>query len=524
QEQITRELARAGGALAGAVETVDEGYDLGDRVVLVRTTRFSVNDPAAVRRASPTLNRFMASRRTPASTNALSLPDVQAGLARARQEYASRPPNDPLRRAAEQGDAQLVAAITSGVGEMEVIDTFVLPTQPMPENNGVLQLPVEVDGRWDYARLRNGGLQPLRPTTAVSPLQTGVTSQVGVTASVQTIGGVQNRAAEGGVLERTYEFLSGFTWGRTWEWERRWNYASGFFRVSFKAGLGFGVRIPSRATVRMSPQSQLLVGVREQDAAFNTEVSFETVDGDADFYRRAGLASSRVFEGNELVMQATAGFGYKFRALWHDWAHEPLRERGFDYNQNFRAPMSANWSPVAEVFVPPNLTRSEVNLGVMGGSASIGVQLAAKGRVRATYRSLIQGQVAPSMTNNLTRPEHTLEWANPGQPLRFVTALPVPPNPSVTQSRTYGFELGDVHYTTDWSLVPGIRVNFWVGVHAAGEFFGRTFETTVWLDSFRIHLGNTTLGPHDGTTRWRRDEGGRRNFRQSVGAVSNEGG
>ncbi|MCB9620252.1 MAG: hypothetical protein H6724_12495 [Sandaracinus sp.] len=53
------------------------------------------------------------------------------------------------------------------------------------------------------------------------------------------------------------------------------------------------------------------------------------------------------------------------------------------------------------------------------------------------------------MTNNLTRPEHTLEWANPGQLLRFVTALPVPPNPSVTQSRTYGFELGDVHYTTD---------------------------------------------------------------------------
>ncbi|MCB9620253.1 MAG: hypothetical protein H6724_12500 [Sandaracinus sp.] len=381
QEQLTRELARAGGALAGAVETVDEGYDLGDRVVLVRTTRFSVNDPAAVRRASPTLNRFMASRRTPASTNALSLPDVQAGLARARQRVREPPPNDPLRRAAEQGDAQLVAAITSGVGEMEVIDTFVLPTQPMPENNGVLQLPVEVDGRWDYARLRNGGLQPLRPTTAVSPLQTGVTSQVGVTASVQTIGGVQNRAAEGASSSAPTSSSPGSRGAARGEWERRWNYASGFFRVSFKAGLGFGgVRIPSRATVRMSPQSQLLVGVREARRGVQHRGLVR------DRRRRRGLLPSRRPRVLACVRRQRAGHasdrGLRLqvpRALARLGARAALRERGFDYNQNFRAPMSANWSPVAEVFVPPNLTRSEVNLGVMGGSASIGVQLRREG-------------------------------------------------------------------------------------------------------------------------------------------------
>jgi hypothetical protein len=311
----------------------------------------------------------------------------------------------------------------------------------------------------------------------------------------------------GGSLSRSYEFVNGFTLGRTWEWERRWNYPSGFFRVTFKAGLGFGLRIPIRAHVTMTPGTIRVVDHRDQRSEYATSVRYETLDADSAFYSRAGMSQQQLFEGKELVLTAYVGYGYKFRALWTDWAHQPYVEHGIDYGQDFVPPHSANWQTIAPLFIPAELTRTAIDLGVLAGRIEAGVQLAARGRISGVFRSYVDGERVPTRFGNAESSEWRRDFTSSQQVLNFGASIPFLTS-SASASRTYGYELGDLRYTSEWSVAPGVRVSVRAGVRG----FSRTFNRTVWIEAARVEIGSHTFDTHAGTRRYAGEQVGRKYF------------
>ncbi|MCA9577135.1 MAG: hypothetical protein KC668_16945 [Myxococcales bacterium] len=510
QDALRSQLTAARGATLGAVETHDEVYDLGDRVAVVRTTRFVVANVAVAQRGSPVLRTYFQARGAQPAT---ITPEVRAGLAEMRAELQRAPAGHPLRAAADQGDDALLAAIARGEGELEVVDTFVLPSAALPTRNGAVLLPANSGSRYEYANMREVmRIPPVRDFTQPSM----VASQMPDAVSVEVNAPRERSVTNGPAVDLTYEFVNGFTIGRAWEWERRWNYASGFFRVTFKAGLGFGVRVPIRAHVRMTPSFIRVVDSADRSDAFMTTVRFETLEADPAFYTRAGISQGQLFDGKELVVEAFAGFGYKFRALWHDWAHRPYEEVRFDYGHDFAPPYGANWESVRDIFIPAETTQTAVDLGIIRGGVQAGVQLAARGRVTATFRALVQGSRTASTYGGGSQNEWRRVFSSPTESVTWGATIPTAGN--VTNTRTYGFEVGDLSYTSDWSVVPGARVFVTVGVPG----FSRTFDTTVWIEQLRLELGSVTLGRHEGTRQWARDERGRKQFRNMFQPTGSE--
>lgn len=518
QNALQTQLNRARGATLGAVETHDEVYDLGDRVVIARTTRVILTNPDLAQRSSPIVRSFLQGRGSPPRSID---PETRAGLAQLRQELASAPPQHPLRAAADQGDEALLAAISRGEGELEVVDTFVLPTAAVPTRNGAVMLPSTDGMRFDYARPRTDVMRvpPPREFATAAPIDHG--PQVGSSPTVDLTPGAPAEVGttNGPAITHTYEFMNGFTIGRAWEWERRWNYPSGFFRVTFKAGLGFGLRIPIRAHVTLNPGYMRVVDTQDRPSAFMTAVRYETVDATSDFYSRTGISQGQLFDGKELVIRAFVGYGYKFRALWKDWSYRPYEEWGFDYGQNFVPPQSANWQSIREFFIPAEITRTVIDLGIIEGRLEAGVQLGARGRVSGVFRSFIDGQRVQSQFGN----QNALEWRRdfqfPQQSITFGTPI-APFSRAVSASRTYGYEIGDLRYTSDWSIVPGAKVSVRVGI----DGFSRTFNHTIWIEDARINLGSITLDPHDGTRRWNgNQQAGRKYFQNAYDVQTGPG-
>lgn len=492
QDQIRNVLQsiHSPGNLAQAPEFKSEVLEFKDAFAITKSTSIVVSNPEALSRSSPLLKGFGGRK---LNVNQQLLPSLNQQKLQGFREYLQNEvpklsPNDPIRLAAQQGEEAVLKAIAEGKGKYEITDTFIIPKNPFPVVNGKI----------------------------VFPFRTTYLNQVDSEANDR---GLEQRVAQGSVTQRETrpvekpsvktsgeadfhtEFLAGFTKGNAWHWRRRWDFPSGFFRISLAASYGIGCRIPIQVDGKVSPTQILIKDVEDKSAEFKTDIKVQTLDADTSFYRRAGLPQNLLFDGKEAVLEASFGFGMKLRALWTDILPIPYTEIGIpSQSQNFKPPLgNENVGPV--IAVPPEITQTVFNFAALKGFAQFGVRIKGDGKVNLDYRPALGSQ-------QLQKKELVFHSTSNVSEKR---ELPVIKSSQASFQNNFGFTLSDPKYKVDLSLVPVVQIDADIGVDWLSKHF-----TTGWIDlnAFTLHLGSLSFGRHSGTRKEFKYAGGKKEFKK----------
>lgn len=505
---FARNLGRAkSGATYGAIKSSTEVYEFNHSFVMVRSTGVTVADAKEVKRKAPIFGRLTDGKKHVAKRSKLNA-ESKAGLAKFKKEVAKYPASHPLRLAAAKGEQALLDALASGVGYVEVVDTLHIPKKAPKVTAAGLAVPKLTGGKLDYSKTR-----PLPGTKHIrfdaSTLQ--VSNPSAAAGLGNALGAAAAKSVSGGGQHQTAEFLAGQTWSESWVWERRWNVPSGFLRVTFGASYAVGLRVPIEVKTQASPMWVCDNGIdRERNKSkMKLRVKAEAIDGDAAFYRRAGLRGAAVANGNELALQASIGYGYKLRLFWTTLANQPYRESGLDKGQNFNPPQGSQTTKVVDVFLPASWTNTSLSAGPLRGSVRLGFKIDVSGKVRTRVTALqesthLTAVRRPSGSSNLGQfsgvSPQLLTASNAGwkeyefrlknRPRQLSGNVP-------SYQDNYGFRIDNVDYDSSWSVVPGVEVN--ASARYAGYGIGGTW--TFWLDAARLPIGSLKLGHHRGTRR-----------------------
>lgn len=504
-EKIEANFAKARGAiLGGRAESSSDVVETEDSFILTRTTKAVVLDPQALERVSPEFKDFAkdsakAKNQPLSSLDAASRKGFEEFI---KTELPTLPAGDPLRKAYESGGQEaLLHAVGEGKGTLEITDTFVVPKNPLPLVDGKLRMPTIKKGVLDFKQTTplRGALLSDNAELLLSSLSTGrvdrateivplVTRRPGTAPETDAPEGPRASSTQGGEERFTAEFLAGFTRGNSWQWERRWSYPSGFFRISLGAGYGIGLRIPIEVKGRFGP-TRLDFKSNNSDRPRNVglRIQANTVDADAAFYRRVGLPAAKVFEGKETVLELKFYYGMKFRALWTDIIHIPKTEMGIDEGKNFKPPFGNSGSGY-DIHIPASATGTDFNLSAIRGRAQAGFRFNGKGSINLNQSFLLGAQAIGNRRLTFT--------SSTPQNLGF--ELPAnPPNVGGLQRQQYGFRLTDPSYAIDLTVTPLVLASVTVGY----SWVSHTFSTG-WLplNVFKINLGRIRLDTHTGTT------------------------
>jgi hypothetical protein len=487
-------------AVFGRPSVQTTAMELPDSYVLTQTTTVVVDDPDALARSSAAFRAF---RPEPGDTPSYSeLPqEARDGIDRLWAQTTSMPEGHPLREAGELGRQELVEAVYQGAGQFEVEDTFTV-AKAAPAGSDVNRHVVRNDGLVDYG-VAAPPLQwqplpllqlPRLPAPAPAPAEAPVPAPA---------------VTRGGRHEFTAKFLTGFTRGRSWDWQRRWNFPSGFFRLSLGASYGLGLRVPVQVTGSLSPtRIRRSAGVDSQDPIELT-LNAQPLDADAAYYSATGLPQEKLFDGREFVLNAQVYYGLRLRALFMNIAYVPRTTFGVDLNQNWRPPFGdyhGTDEGTPTFTIPTSATHTEFNpLPGLSGWAQFGINVHGTGRTLITQQPVIDGE---------RRSGRRLEFGNTSDRNRTFLLPALRPDVGDSERVQYGFRLSDPRYVADLSLIPMLRV----GVTAGYRSFSRTFRTDwISMPSAEVRLGNLSLARHDGTTAEHVAQPGNKRFARTRG-------
>lgn len=505
------------GAVFGAVKQNAEVYEFDDSFVVITSTGATVADPKAVKKALPTFGKLAKSGSVHVDMSKLTA-ESEAGLARFKAEVATYPAGHPLKKAAAKGDQALLDAMASGVGFVEVVHTLHVPKKPPKVKGGSLEIPKVVGGHVDYSKTktikRKTVVKPGKPIGIDAPATGSVLPPaVPVSSTGPVTTGGRNQSAE---------FVAGRTWGEGWVWEERWNVPSGFLRITLGAHYAVGLRVPIEVKTEMTPTWVCDEGPSREGrtGSFRLKVKAEAIDGDAAFYRRAGMPEELIAGGDELAIQAGVGYGVKLRLFWKTLVNRPYREIGIDWGRDFDPPQGTESETVTEVFLPSSVTQTGFNYGPLSGYARLGFRVDVRGKVR-TRVSATQVQ-QPLLV--LTRPSGSTPVAGDvrSTPQRLVLSNTAwkqyafrlnnstRPAPIPSYSQSFGTTIDQVEYDSRWSVTPGVKVR----ASASYAGYGINGTWTYWLDDLELPIGSLRLGHHPGTRTSLRSARGRKLFKR----------
>ncbi len=491
QDTLQNELRSVGvssQALIQPPEMTSEVFEFQNSFVVVKSTSFVVSKPQQLAQNSNIFKKYKGKRKGSQPVNVASLDREKLKGFRSfmQNELRQLPDNDPLKVAAAQGEDAVLQAVAEGKGKYEVIDTLFVPKAVLPEVNGRVQLPF--------------------PTKHLQSMDSENLDQ-----------GVEERVVvekpsmhESGKATFHTEFMSGFTKGNSWEWERRWNFPSGFFRITLGASYGLGLRIPIDLKGEVSPTEILTKDVEDKPRNVNTKMEVDTLDAGADFYRRVGLPQSKIFEGKEAVFEAKFGYGYKLRALWDDLLHHPFSYIGIDESQHFKPPMGRGHDgPI--IPIPAEATQTKFEGGILNGFAQIGIRITGKGTVLLDFQPFLGAKElkkeeikfpnTSSQTQENERPNANSQTKK--------SELPAISGNGDKLEKPFGFTLGNPRYKIDLTLVPVVRLEATVGV----DWLSRHFSTG-WIDlnALSVDIGSVSFSRHSGTRKNYKFSQGKKKF------------
>lgn len=462
--------------------------ELDDSFLLLRTIVFTVRDPDLARRGSAAFAELAQAEPAAATARAQDMPaDLQADFQRfLDRELPRLPADDPLRLAYQHGgpDAVLRAGL-AGQGRHEVSERILLPKRLQAPRRGGRMLSLAdvapaVSQRGSRGPLVRApsGLRTLTPDTARP--YTGANTYH-LDAGVRTSG------------ELSYDeaFLAGFSFGLESYWERKWSFGVGYFRVQAGAGYQAGLRIPLRLQGSFGP-------TRIESSLHNapaTPLTFSArvvpFDASSQQYGAMGVPADKVFGGHEFVLAAYARWGYKLRAFGRTWAQRAYGGPEFDASSHFVPPLG-NSVEFATLAIPPALTQTELNLGVLKGYVQFGAALIGQGTAKSQVALIYDGQRPPEHRHALVAGNsnwHQLQLAVPAIPFHM---------DHYTTEHAYGFEIQAPSYALQVDVAARVRAGLAIDVDVWVGSLKKTLNTP-WFELFRAPLPSVELGPHAGT-------------------------
>ncbi|MEN8212067.1 MAG: hypothetical protein ABFR31_10130 [Thermodesulfobacteriota bacterium] len=489
---IVNQRAIIGKTILSKPVILDEAIEFEDSFVLRKSMTITVLNPKEMKQISPTFKSYLSRQKHSKRIdfNALD-PESKKGLSELMKTVNSLEPGDPIRKAAAKGKQAVLDAIAAGKGELTIEDTIVVPKFIPKPVKGITMYPGVQNGRLNFKKLQPVSLPVLKELNRVSPPVKFVPVTQLETKPLQMMpkDPKMPEYSKSGKHTFTAEFLTGFTRGHSWQWERKWSYNSGFFRVTIGGGYGFGLRVPVRATGELSPTNIYRYDVRDNLDNLQGRMTAQTLDADENYYKRTGMSPSKIFRGNEVVLEQQLGFGFKLRALWKDLAHKPFNGFGLNYSQNARPPWGANCTNCGfHIPIPPEITQTTLEFSVMTGFVQTGFHVNGTGKAILKFTPFYNGNPASSVSMMFDKPGY--------KPFNLHLPRLSPPSGQDLVSQQFGFKLSEPTYRMGLSITPEVRV----GVNAGYKNFSRTFATEwIPLNMLELKMGTIELHTHEGT-------------------------
>lgn len=505
QDQLQRELPRASRGLFGRVVSADEGYELEDSFVLVRSTSIVVSDPNIVKQSSALYREFVAGSVNPQQ---VKVSDLDAAAQRQlrdfiRVEVPRLPAGHPLKAAAAQGEQQLLVALAQGLGDLEIIDTYTIPKRPPRISNGVIQAPKLVNGVFALDQTRALTLKADLGAAKVNIPLTPTEQQEAPAPSAN------GSVSGGGTHTFKTKLLNGWTVGHYWEWERTFRFTSGLLRVHTGAWAGLGLRIPIIVEGTVNPTRTTVNRPTDAETSFHVQLKAYTVDGDTQFYKDAGLSAGKAFRGEEFLCSLGYSYGLKLRALWTDLVNIPTTEVSLDdkCSRSFKPPHGSKLIPIKDEY----FTIKQLGIKYLNGAIKGGFQLKFDGQIKAAFHTMYDDRPLASYQSDDASKRlsaaRTITFKDGAQQHRYVAKLPIMSSPG---AKKYGFKLDALRYQTRVAVTPGLRLE----LNAGFKWWSRRWRKTYWLDGFTLELGSITLNRHEGTRDGVEYKGGQKLWRR----------
>lgn len=505
-------------AIAALPEIDDEVLVYKDAIVVRRSTTIIVVDPERVAQESTLFRTYLGERATPARAGTRRAaaqpanldPEERAGLQAFMRDGVKRlHAKDPLRAAAAKGEDAILDAIAAGKGALTIEDTLIIPTESGVDQGSRLAIPTIRNGILDLANpvpVKELSIKSLGKVDPDPGPGMTIKPMPAKPAEPPPRRAVEPKHEASGKKTVDVEFLLGTTRAANFQWERKWVYTSGYFRLTLGAGYAFGYRVPVVATARVEPTRGYIRDYSDKNVIIGSAATAKTTNGNANFYKRAGLANNLVKSGRELLLEANVGYGYKFRALWKTISSRPYTAIGVSYSQNFTPPnnpgelQGKQGGKTFGMTLDPNTTKITLKTVFIDGSATIKFEGRAFGALSMDMQSLVDNKVQKTFDVYTNK-----QLAAGAYPFKM-TLDPVPLRQGqTTQTRPFGLRLLRPEYEARLIVLPMVKFGFRVGYKRLSRNF-----STLWipLNKLLVDTGNITMKPHSGTrTRFTWNEG-----------------
>jgi hypothetical protein len=398
-----------------------------------------------------------------------------------RASLLDRPEDDPLRKAGDVSLQALLNALHTGVGDVEVRTTVIVPINPPePIDGGLVVSSIADDGGFDAVETEVLPAPMLYP-----PAPLNVTLHE-ASSDERT-----------GSRDNTHKFVLGNTITDSWEWEEDWNVPGATVVVSAGGEYGFGLRVPVEVTTTVSPTEIEKVDAADTERKYKVEVTATAKDANASYYESAGVPADQVANGDELVLYGSVYFRVEgVTDPWFGSIPFSLSESaGLYHSDDFTPPFGTCGSSCGfDLWVPASVTGTDIDVGVFRGEVEFGVRVSGTGTFKVDYTAQVDSNEPKSTLNGADeRNKHALEFDRiETHTLRTTLRALKKQNNELT----YGYKLDRPRFNWQMDAIPGIQGSVTVDV-AVWDY---TFNVGPWfLDAAAVDIGTITLGAHEGT-------------------------
>lgn len=489
--ELSADLARIpGSVLARPAETTEAIVEFPDRVVLVRHFSTTVRDARQAALASPEFAAMIApvDRARLASLRVTDLkPEQQAGFrAFLATEFPDLPADDPLRQAhVRGGDDEVLRTMLAGEGELEITDEIEIMRAPIHDWKAMMPVGFAAPMAPQGGAGRSVAGQKTPPGQAQVPGNLG--SQPGkITPFDPATHVFAYPAGERARGEHTFtaSFLAGYSTGYWNSWSRRWKFGRlGWLRLSLGYGVGLGLRLPVEIEGRVSPTQIERSAPECPEHDIRLKLKARPLDAAADYYRSRGLPAQQIFDGEEFVLQAGTTLSFKLVAFGETVKSGTLNGPGVNRSAHFTPPLNQR-RDLCTVWIPPELTQTIIDYGVLSAFVEIGVGLKGRGEVLARCFPLVDGQRGQAIPAGLSGAEFMGGFKLP--------AL-TPGAPGSLKGQPFGFDLKLEGYRLDFSAALKLSAGAKIDV----DYFDRTVRLPAF-DLLTLDFAGILLGPHEG--------------------------
>jgi hypothetical protein len=434
-------------------------------------------DPVALRAISPIVGSL--SMKSPSAKPYASLSAEERGwLVGFRTEMLKKPATHPLGAAARRGLEPLWNAAMEGKGDLDITSVVELPLGELETDGGTFMAPTFDGEGFDYSNTDPNSIPGFNAPDYEQELNLVTGGESGTATTVS-------------------EFVNGFAKGNDGKLVEKWDFEIGSFRFEAGAYYEVAVRIPIEVTGTMAPTRFTRTAVSDVDSSFKTELGVNVLDADADFYERAGLPTSELYEGQELVVQGSVyvkvdlDLPLKYFDIHKTIPNKPI----FDWGEDFQPPFGDCGTDCGFTkYIPSSWTNTGISiLGIIGGEAKLGFNISGDGELTLDYESLYGGESTKSTSGaGAGKKRHELSFTEESE-RTFNTTLA-----ALTEQgeKTFGYRVSNFNYEWDIVVTPVVTADVYIHCSLL-DWTGNL--GTVAFDALSFGVGSVNFGTLKGT-------------------------